>query len=274
MTNITTSGATKAFHNDWKGYIYKMDMPVSTEVEDQYGEPVSAKIFAGELVQFKVKKVSECNMRPGAPVQEYKFISVMRNFCSKEHPINHSSAVYRIMAIGAFSPSTGRYAITKMMAGGERLDRTSDELTEHLFKFVDDAVNDYIYDDTKGFDGMEMLFKLPSVFRRGTTAVPSDLKPKAVEEEAEQKKHKLSGPKLFDVTVDGSTAKYPVYKLKRKGFAGIDMGTKLLAFETKDVSTFIDTAGFHTNRADEKHVLDIRANDEIGYSKFCEKYCN
>ena len=262
-----TDNNNERSNNWWVKYIYTQDFPVSCEIEDSDGKTLSTKVFAGEAVQFKVKRVTECIMPYGALFQEFKFICVLRSFFSKEAPLAHHGAVYHILGIGGFNPTNGRYIITKMMVDGEKLPKEPD--TEHLYQFVNDVVNEYVY-SSASFYGMEKLIKLPNLYQKGSLAILAD-SPDAKKLLPTEPKA-LKGVKYFDTRVDASVKKYPVIKLQN-GFAGIDMGSKLIAFHTSDVATFVDTSGFHTDRADEKHKIDVYTNNETGYNAFCEKYC-
>ena len=262
------TGIKERSNNWWVTYLYTQDFPVSCEIEDAKGEKVVTKIFASEPVQFKVKRVVECSMPYGALFQEYKFVTMIRSFYSKESPLAHPGAVYRVMGIGGFNPVNGRYLITKMMVDGEKLPKEPG--TEHLQQFVNDVINEYVYSDAS-FEGKEKLIKIPSLYQKGSLAILANSS--EAKKLFSEKPVELKGVKYFDTQVDASIKKYPVIKLKN-GFAGIDTGSKLIAFHTSDVAVFVDTTGFHTDRADEKHPIDVYTNNEAGYKAFCEKYCS
>lgn len=271
MTKVTNNAVVSSENvtkqQKWHMYLYAKDAPVTTEVQDRLGSHVEVRLLGGEKVLFGINRVSLGFVTKDA-VQTFKFVWKMMNYCSKEETLSHSSALYRGLSFGVFDPLTAKYRITGTKLNGEYLDGDK-ELVEYFNSFIEDAVNNYIYDDSKAFEGSELLVKIPNMFVPGTTAVKTT--PKEVIKKATS--NDLVGIKLFEVRVDGSKEKYPVKRLKNMDMLGIVTPEKLIAFSQYDLKTYIDQNGFHSNVNHSGKTLDIRSNSMENFKSFKEIYC-
>lgn len=269
MTNVVSNNAASSENkvNKWHMYLYGKDMPVDTEVQDRSGSHIRSKIFGGEKVLFGVTRVLEGFTKRGA-APSFKFVWKMMNYCSRAERIKHTSAVYRGLSFGVFNPITAKYHITGTKLDGEYVNGDK-ELVEYFTAFIDDAINNYIYDKEKTFDGSELLVTVPSMFKAGNTAQPTT--PKEVVKKAIP--DDLDGVKIFEVSVDGSKKKYPVKRMRNMNMLGIVTEDKLIAFSLYDLGTFVDDKGFHTNVDHTGKTLDVRSNSMENFKAFKEIYC-
>ena len=199
MTVKTTS-------TTWAMYLYGKDAPMSCVVYDYNDEECTTKLCAGEKVLFNLKKVSEKYTPRGLP-QQFKFVWKLKNYCSSDERIGHSAAFYRGLSFGVFSPTTGRYGLLGTKVDGTIVDRNNGELSEYMLSFVEDAINNFVYDN-EDFEGSELLLRIPSVYKRGSIAVPT----KAITKEEIQakklenlRKRIIIGSKICDISVDMSS---------------------------------------------------------------------
>ena len=262
-SNISTNAAS-AGNNGWKLYLYAKDSPRNCEVVSRdTGETISVGIKAGSKVQFKLKKAS-ISENSNANVVEFKFVCSLRSFYSQEEPLAQSPAFYRALAIARFSPANGRYIVGRIKLDGEPLFRKGGgELVEYFYNFIGDCINDAVYDENTKFEGSEVLMRIPSNYKHGTTAsqfsdITSD----------------LPGMKLFDLNVDGGKDRISFKKLKddRAGFVTNDF---IYAFDVKHVGHFVDKQdhSFHTNRGDKEHPLVKRVKNETELARFVKEFC-
>lgn len=274
MTSVTNSVASVSSSEKaskpqrWNMYLYEKDMPVTTEVEGRTGGHVEVRIQGGEKVLFAVTRVS-LGFVSKDDVQTFKVVWKLMNYCSKAETLSHSSAAYRGLSFSVFDPLTAKYRVTGSKLDGEYV-RGEQDLVEYFNSFVEDAINNYIYDETKSFDGEELLIKVPSMFVPGTTAVPTTPKEIVKKVTADD----LKGIKLCEVHVDGSQEKYPVKRLRNMDMLGIITPDKLIAFSQFDLKTFINGDGFHSNVDRGSKTLDIRSNCVENFKNFKELYCD
>jgi len=266
MTNVFNSSnsniAASAASNGWKMYLYEKDSPRNCEVVSRdTGEMVSVGIKAGSKVQFKLKKASLVeNQHSG--VAEFRFVCSIRSFYSQDEPLAQSPAFYRALAIARFSPANGRYVVGRIKLDGEPLFRKGGgELVEYCYNFLSDCINDAVYDKDAKFEGVDILMRIPGVYKHGTTASAFG----TVNAE-------LPGAKLFELRVDASKEKVPFKKLKddKVGFMTEDY---IYAFKAEDVGHFVDATGFRTNKSDAEHELVKRVKNTTELERFVKEFC-
>ena len=278
MTNVvpstTTAEAFEASENfkDFKLYKYEKDFPLTCEAPDKKGRYIETRVFAGEKVLFAVKKVLEAEGKNN--LQAWKFVWRLRNFCSQVEQISHPSSIYRGLAFAVFSTSNGRYTVTGLRVNGEKVSASAGELAEYLWSFIEDGINDFVYDNASNFEGKDTLVKIPTLYVKGTTAKEArPLTPEEAKAEAASKKSRvLTGIKLLETVVDGGTTKYPLIKLPLK-MVGISTPTKLVAFPLEDICLYVDAAGLHTDRKVSGKVIHVMENTAENFEFFCESYC-
>lgn len=232
---------------EWSLYHYQNTFPIETEQYED--DKPKTRIEKNELVEFKLKRAEQFESYKGN--LEVKFVGMLRS-----SPTSGNTAFYRILAITKLSPSTARYTIYRMKIDGNRFIRNKNVTNgiEYCFKFLEDAINNCVYGDVE-FEGKNALITLPSVYKRGSTAVSVGMTVKA----------ELQGLKLFDISVDGEAEKSSLKKVNEDVCATIYKGT-LLTFNIKDISKVIDGNGLHSEN---EYVKKTILTDET-WRKFQE----
>ena len=250
MTDMTGS------NKGWKEFVYAKAMPYECDGLSKDGARVKCKVLANEKVQFKVKKSIELTSKKGN--LGYKVVCAMRSYFSAAEPLSHAGAFYRFMAICHLSPANGRYVVKNLKVDGEIVNRKEGPLHEYLAAFVEDAINDSIYDASIDFEGKEDLVRLTGIFSGCKVATPVKTLVKA----------DFPGNRLFDIRVDGSSKKYALKKLNG-GKAGIGTDNQLIAFDLSNLSNYLDKDGFHTD----KDGIEVLPLSQENLDTFKSKYC-
>lgn len=256
---------------EWKEFVYENNFPVSTENNDRKDSEklVTCKVLAGETIQFKIKNVTEILGKN----LEYRFVSVLRNFFSAEKPLNHTAAFYRVMAVTRFTVDTGRYTVTHIKVDGETLYKGDHGLatneSRYLYSFLEEAINDSVYDKTVTFKDKEELLMLPHLYKCNSSVLKTPNK-SINESEASKKKYELRGVKMFETRVDNSKEKFPVVKLKKDHWAGLVTDKLIVAFSLDDFAKVFDKSGvLQTNSP----CVEKTSLNEHSFVEFVKEYC-